>query len=77
MPTTCNAKYGKNKHSKFETLKEIWKQTTTILVIMDTCDYKPCSHLKQVAKNPLEKTPYGTYSHTKSHISFVTTYTTT
>ncbi len=42
------------------------------LVIMDTCDYKPCSHLGQVAKNnQLQKTPHGMYSHISSHISLV------
>jgi hypothetical protein len=39
-------------------LEEIWKLTVTILVakdknfvVMDTCNYKPCRHLGQVAKN--------------------------
>jgi len=37
---------------------------------MDTCDYKPCSHLGQVAKNnQLEKTPHGMYNHINSHMS--------
>jgi hypothetical protein len=43
-----------------------------ILVIMDTCDYKPCSHLRQVAKeNQSQKIPCGMYNHTSSRISLV------
>jgi hypothetical protein len=31
---------------------------------MDICEYKPCNHLGQVAKdNQLQKTPHGMYSH--------------
>jgi hypothetical protein len=40
------------------------------LVITNTCDYKPCSCLGQVAKaNKSQKTPCGMYSHTNNHIS--------
>jgi hypothetical protein len=43
-----------------------------ILVVMDTCDYKPCNHLGQVAKdNQSQKTPLGMYSHLCSHILLV------
>jgi hypothetical protein len=45
-----------------------------ILVLMDTCNHKPCSHFRQVAKNnQLQKTPRGMYSHTSSCISFTIT----
>jgi hypothetical protein len=45
-----------------------------ILVVTNTCNYKPYSHLGQMAKdNQSHKTPHGMYSHTRSHISFVTT----
>jgi hypothetical protein len=43
-----------------------------ILVVMDTCDYKPCNRLKQVAKdNQLQKTLCGMYSHLCSRILFI------
>jgi hypothetical protein len=45
-----------------------------ILIVTDTCHYKPYNHLGQVAKdNQSHKTPHGMYSHISSHISFVTT----
>jgi hypothetical protein len=45
-----------------------------ILVIMDTCNYKPYSHLQQVAKdNQSQKTPCGMYSHLCNCISLATT----
>jgi hypothetical protein len=41
-----------------------------ILVVMDTCDYKPYSRLGQVAKdNQSQKIPHGMYNHIKNHIS--------
>jgi hypothetical protein len=49
-----------------------------ILVAIDTCDYNPCSHFGQVAKdNQSQKNPCGMYNHANSCISFATTYTTT
>jgi hypothetical protein len=40
-----------------------------ILVVMNTCDYKPCSCLGQMTKdNWSQKTPYGMYNHPYSHI---------
>jgi len=45
-----------------------------ILVKTDTCNYKPCSHLGQVAKdNYSQKTPHGMYNHPYSCISLVIT----
>jgi hypothetical protein len=44
-----------------------------ILVVTNTCDYKPCSRLGQVAKdNQLQKTPCGIYNCPCSWISFAT-----
>ncbi len=47
-----------------------------ILVIMDTCDYKPCSPLGQVAKdNQLQKMSHSMCSDTDSCISLATAWT--
>jgi hypothetical protein len=44
-----------------------------ILVVMDTCDYKPYNRLGQVAKdNQSQKIPHGMYNHTNNHISLAT-----
>jgi len=45
-----------------------------ILIVTHTCNYKPYSHLGQVAKHKQShKTPHGMYSQTSSRISLVTT----
>jgi hypothetical protein len=42
------------------------------LIIMDKCNYKPYSCLKQMAKdNQLRKTPHGMYNRIGSYISLV------
>jgi hypothetical protein len=44
-----------------------------ILVVMDTCGYKPYSRLGQVAKeNQSQKIPHDMYNHTNNHISLAT-----
>ncbi len=44
-----------------------------ILVIIDSCDYKPYNSFGQVAKdNQLWKIPHGMYNHPYSRISFAT-----
>jgi len=41
-----------------------------ILIIMDKCNYKPSSCLKQMAKdNQLQKTPHGMYNHIGSYMT--------
>jgi len=44
-----------------------------ILVVMDTCNYKPYSRLEQVAKdNQLQKSPRGMHSHPCGYILLAT-----
>jgi hypothetical protein len=46
-----------------------------ILIVMNTCDYKPCSCFEQVAKdNQSQKVSCVMYNHTYSCISLVTTW---